>query len=199
MLGKHKGKYLGNKFAAGKRNPEQRETIRKAVQSFYDRGGSSWCKGLTKDNDTRVLTIAQKRMGQKRPAMSVWKKNWWITASEERIALFLKRWSKSCKIKPNKPEQILLKFINSITDNTYKYVGDGNVVLGKKIPDFININGQKKIIELFGDYWHKNDNPQDRINHFKKYGWDCLVIWERELKETDKLKNKILSFNGGIL
>ncbi len=77
----------------------------------------------------------------------------------------------------------------------YKYVGNGEVIIGFKNPDFINVNGEKKVIELYGDYWHRNDNPQDRIDHFKKYGFDCLVIWERELKNKDSLLIKLKEFN----
>ncbi len=53
-------------------------------------------------------------------------------------------------------------------------------------PDFFNINGQKKVIEMFGDYWHQGQNPQDKIDRYAKSGFDCLVIWERELKEKSR-------------
>lgn len=48
---------------------------------------------------------------------------------------------------------------------------------GSLVPDFIVGN---KCVELFGNYWHKGENPQDRINKFKEVGFDCLVIWESE-------------------
>ena len=35
----------------------------------------------------------------------------------------------------------------------YDFVGDGKIMIGTKNPDFINIK-IKKIIEVFGDYWH---------------------------------------------
>lgn len=54
---------------------------------------------------------------------------------------------------------------------------------------------KKKLIELFGDYWHKGEDPQDRINIFKKFGYDTLVIWESELKDINKVKNKVIKFN----
>ncbi len=97
-------------------------------------------------------------------------------------------------IKPNKPEIFLTQLLNKILPNEYKYVGDGQFILGGKCPDFFNVNGKKKLIELYGDYWHKNDNPQDRIDYFKKYGFDTLVIWESELQKQD-LKSRILEFN----
>ncbi len=77
----------------------------------------------------------------------------------------------------------------------YRYVGNGQFILGGKCPDFLNFNGQKKLIELFGDYWHKGENPQGRIDYFKQYGFDTLVIWEHELTEPSKLRERLLTFN----
>jgi hypothetical protein len=85
-------------------------------------------------------------------------------------------------LKPNKKEMELGTIIELACPKQYKYTGAGDFVIGGKIPDFVNINGKKKAIELFGDYWHRNDNPQDRIDIFAQYGYQCLVIWERELK-----------------
>lgn len=59
----------------------------------------------------------------------------------------------------------------------------------------MNVNGQKKLIELYGNYWHKNENPNNRIKHFKKYGFDTLVIWEKELKDINRLNKKLEVFH----
>lgn len=69
------------------------------------------------------------------------------------------------------------------------------MTLGGKVPDFVNVNGQKKIIELFGDYWHEPEEEQERIDLFAKYGYQTLVIWDYELKDVNKLKEKILEFH----
>jgi len=98
-------------------------------------------------------------------------------------------------VMPNKTELFLDKFLGNLLPSEYKFVGDGQFILAGKCPDFVNINGQKKIVELYGDYWHKNDNPQDRINLFKQFGYETLVIWEHELKELDSLTAKISNFN----
>lgn len=34
-----------------------------------------------------------------------------------------------------------------------------------------------------------------RIDLFKKYGYDTLVIWEHELKDLEKLKKRVLEFS----
>ena len=63
-------------------------------------------------------------------------------------------------------------------------------------PDFININGEKKVIELFGEHWHDTEEKgqENRINKFKQFGFDCIVIWGKELKDKNwehNILNKI--------
>ena len=95
---------------------------------------------------------------------------------------------------PNKPEMFLRNLLNQLYPGEWKYVGNGKMFLDGKCPDFVNVNGQKKLIELFGDYWHKGENPQDRINIFKPFGWNTLVIWEHELRGFRALRRKIFDF-----
>jgi very-short-patch-repair endonuclease len=99
-------------------------------------------------------------------------------------------------LKPNKKEESLATFLEGLYPHKWKYVGDGQLILGGRCPDFLNINGKKQLIELFGDYFHKGQNPQDRIDYFTKYGFSTLVIWEHELKQPEVLKEKIIEFVG---
>ena len=96
--------------------------------------------------------------------------------------------------KPTSPELLLLKLLNALYPNEWKYTGDFSFIINGKCPDFTNVNGQKKLIELFGDYWHRGENPQDRIDIFKPFGYETLVIWEHELKNKNKLIGKIQRF-----
>ena len=103
---------------------------------------------------------------------------------------------KSVCAKPNKKEALLGDILEQVVPKEYRYVGDGSLVIAGKCPDFMNVNGKKKLIELYGDYWHKNDDPQNRITYFKQFGFETLVIWGHELKDTDCLAEKIITFNG---
>lgn len=105
--------------------------------------------------------------------------------------------------KPNIPESRILKVIDD-HNLPYKYVGNGDVILYGLNPDFINSNGQKKIIEFFGDYWHRDDVVKSwkgtefgRKAIFSQLGYESLIIWESELnKMTDiELKDTILKFD----
>jgi len=53
-------------------------------------------------------------------------------------------------LSPNKEEKYLLKLIEEVCPNEYKYVGDGSFWLYGLNPDFVHCNGKKKIIEFFG-------------------------------------------------
>lgn len=44
-------------------------------------------------------------------------------------------------------------------------------------------------------YWHDGDDEQERINYFKEYGFDTLIIWEHEMQDEKTLIERILLFN----
>lgn len=100
---------------------------------------------------------------------------------------------KTLHSKPTMPERKLLYLIEQ-NKLPFKFCGLGDVIIADKFPDFININGKKQLIEVYGDYWHRNDNPQDRIDLFKQYGFDTLIIWEHELKDEDTVLIKVKEF-----
>ena len=72
--------------------------------------------------------------------------------------------------------------------------------MGTKNPDFVDIKN-KKIIEVFGDYWHTKkarcyeETEKGRIEYFAKFGYNTLVIWEKELKDIEAVLIKVLKFN----
>ena len=88
---------------------------------------------------------------------------------------------------PNKQEMKLMGILDLFYPGDWKFVGDGQVIIAGKCPDFINVNGQKKIIELYGERWHKNDDPQDRADIFSPFGYETLVVWVNDLKSMKRL------------
>ncbi len=63
------------------------------------------------------------------------------------------------------------------------YTGDNNFFVKEKNPDFVIFEGEgqvTKCIDLFGDYWHKGEDPSGRIAYFKNEGFNLLIIWEHE-------------------
>jgi very-short-patch-repair endonuclease len=114
--------------------------------------------------------------------------------------------SKSCRIihtyragkfntKPNKPERRLIELFKK-HDLPFKYVGNGDVWIGNHNPDFININNQKQVIELFGNYWHPTSDVVQWAKHYNRYGFNCLIIWENEMQNIDNVLTKIKKYEG---
>lgn len=102
-----------------------------------------------------------------------------------------------CCAHPNGFESKVMSLIDSACPSQYRFAGDASFRIANLYPDFVNINGKKKLIEAFGDYYHKGENPQNKIDKYAEFGFDCLVIWEKDLAErTDKeLINLIKKFN----
>lgn len=102
---------------------------------------------------------------------------------------------------PNKPETSVLNILNELYPNEWKFTGDGQVIIDGLNPDFINTNGKKLIIEVFGDYWHRQNVKPYRVNEgrvdvYAQFGYKTLIIWERETKNKELLKQKIQEFAG---
>ncbi len=76
----------------------------------------------------------------------------------------------------------------------YRFVGNGDLWLGRRNPDFVHLS-EPRLIEIWGDYYHKGQNPEDRVAYFEKYGYSTLVIWASELCKPDTLE-KVLTFGG---
>ncbi len=88
--------------------------------------------------------------------------------------------------RPTHPEQILLDIIEKY-NLPFKYTGDGSFIIQGFNPDFVNSNGTKVVIEIFGDYWHGKasrtwkETELGRIMAFNSFGFHCIIFWEREL------------------
>lgn len=88
-----------------------------------------------------------------------------------------------------KPEKKLQIILDKHFPDEFKYNGnlEQGVMLAGLVPDFINVNGKKQVIEVFGDYWHNLPNmpfystEYGRKHIFSKLGYDCMVLWEHEL------------------
>lgn len=120
--------------------------------------------------------------------------------SKAQTRVLLKRWRdpeyvrklmRALHTKPTKPEQRLMDIFSKNLPQ-FEYNGDFRleVMVGGLIPDFVNINGKKEIIEFFsyhhspeviGDDWRRSELGKVMI--YNSLGWKCLVIWQSELDQ----------------
>lgn len=173
----------------------------------------------------RTNGLGQKRSLKARTKMSVAKKGkrcnaadfWENLSIEERRALTqsardalqekysdmdwfevqTKKILKAVNQRPNKLEKGMQDLLDELFPGEYRYVGDGQLILCGKCPDFANVNGQKKLIEVFGDYWHQGEDPSWRIALFSRLGFQTLVVWESELeKGREAVAVRLQEFHG---
>ena len=114
---------------------------------------------------------------------------------------WVKKMLTALNTKPTKPEQFLSTLLSKYFPQ-FEYNGNGTlgIVLGGFIPDFVNVNGKKEVIEIFGDYFHSPEVLGDRwqgselgrIMVFNSLGYKCLVIWENELKTKKEAEIVVL-------
>lgn len=151
------------------------------------------------------------RQKQSRIVKELWQKPEYIRKhSEHSIALwqnadYVAAVMKARSLKPTKPERQLNDILSRYFPE-FEYNGNGRlgVTLGGLTPDFVNVNGKKAVIEVFGDYYHSPRILGDRwqgselgkIMVYNSLGWKCLVIWEHELKELteEQIVDKIKTF-----
>lgn len=108
-------------------------------------------------------------------------------------------------LKPTKPEQRLIQIVEK-ERLPFRYSGDGTFILDTLNPDFVSTNGSKKVIEIFGRTFHDPDETfkeeipwhqqyWGRIARCAQLGYDCLILWDDELEDEQKLVEKIRRFS----
>ena len=162
-------------YWAGKTRPT-------GVNSCHWTGGLPKCKDCNKELDYHKgrcrSCFAKSRIGIKRP--------------KEVIAKYLKR------RKMSSCETVVLRVINKY-NLPYKFVGNGQFFIERKNPDFININGEQKAVEVYINK-HKEQFREggverwkkERIDIFSKYGWEIIF-----LEASNLTKQNILNLLGG--
>jgi very-short-patch-repair endonuclease len=97
---------------------------------------------------------------------------------------------------PTKQEIIMKDILNKYFPNQWKYIGNNSkYIIDKKTPDFIHTNGEKLLIECFGDYWHDptrnktllyHQTYQGRTEFLNSHGYKVLILWEHEIKKSKR-------------
>lgn len=123
-----------------------------------------------------------------------------IKRAPSRIGLNGNYCSRSCTRKAQKNHnhhtkpELIFEEICKKHNLPFKYTGDGSFWIHNINPDFVECNGKKIAVEIFGDYWHSpllNRNLRENATLFyrkkilKKYGWKLIVFWESDLKRPD--------------
>lgn len=121
------------------------------------------------------------------------KKNW-------QDPIYIKKVFDGLNMKPNAQEKKVGAFLQKHLPNEYAYNGDFScgITIGGKIPDFVNVNGEKIVIEVFGP-WHDEQYMRDHFDRdiswkrtefgtkafYSQFGYKCVVFWQEDLERED--------------
>ena len=192
----NKGQIPWNKGKTGIFSEEALRKIGKASKG--NRHGLGYCHTKeTRRKMSKARKGNQRALGC-RHTEEMNKKKSKITRCRWQDPEYVRRLQIAMHTKPNRAERKLDAVLQEVCPGEFALnVRAEIMVLGGKIPDFVNVNHKKQLIEFWGDYWHREQNPQERIDYFKQFGdWDTLIIWEHELKDETKLRQKLLAFAG---
>lgn len=137
-----------------------------------------------------------------------------MSESSKRVGVFKRLWKdlefqkhlyKSRTQRPTQPEKWMEAALNRVCPGEYKYTGNGDFIIDGLNPDFVNVNGQKKLVEVFGAAYHDpkkafkkvpyRSTYQGRKRVFARFGYKTLIIWDYEMKDTAKVERKIRRFH----
>ncbi|MEA1998114.1 MAG: hypothetical protein U9N61_02140 [Euryarchaeota archaeon] len=114
---------------------------------------------------------------------------------------YISRVFKGLNAKPNKLERKVDKILQKLVPGEFRYNGDFScgVVLAGLVPDFVNVNGRKILIEVFGANYHDEkvmkEKFKDTLNWkrtefgrkavYSQLGFDCIILWDYNLYKKD--------------
>ena len=192
----HKGKSLGLGSREAFRNlshfPKIRRKISKSVKEWCrEHGGMTKGKRLSEEHKIKVRETSKAYWANpyNKAKRSIKLRELWQNPD------YVRKVIKGEHKRPTSLEQRLISILDKELPY-FKYNGDFSqgVTLAGMVPDFININGKKQVIEAFGDYWHSGEGipwrktDLGRIMAYNSLGFDCLILKESELKRITDIE-----------
>lgn len=193
------------------------------------KGSVPWNKGLhgeeyIKHYDGKHPMLGKKHSEESRRKMSLVHKGVphpWNEAQRKKIPIAIKKalkgkkrpWlsernkrpefvAKVLKSLQKRPTSIEKRFIDIIEKHSlpFEYAGNGRRIIGSRCPDFIHSQNPKKVIEVFGTYFHspevnKNVHPSrtydGTIQYYNQHGVDCLIFWDTQLENEQAVVDTV--------
>lgn len=185
MLGKHlseEAKRKLSKFHKGLYlTKETKNKLSKISKSFWK--NPKYLKKMEKRNKKTSQLLKGRKLSKK---------------TKEKIRLStIKAYQRGCyHITPNIPERQIIQ-ICKLNNLPFNYIGDGKVWFNRFNPDFLSKN-PKYIIEIYGEYHHNllinKIKHKRRLKAYSSLGYKTLIIWSKELKNPQRVTEKIIDF-----
>lgn len=197
------------KAARTKEHREKLREIQKALwlnESFRNKRTQEIRKAHTEESDKkRRKTMLKMWKDKKFREKSIrGMKNLWKNKEYKERAL--KAILKGSQKRPTSFEKQIIDLCNKY-HLPFKYVGNGQVIIANKNPDFIDVNGRKLLIETYCKYWKDRkcggwlNYEKERYKVFAEYGFKTLFLNEDDLIRDDNEQhclNKIKEVIRGV-
>ena len=161
--------HMGNQYRLGHTASEETRLLLSEAKK-----GNQYAQGHTCTEESRRQNSESNKELWKDPEYAKW---------------MSEKWNR----RPNERELQLRSVLDKHFPSEWKYVGDGQLWIGGRNPDFVNVNSKKQVIEVFGYHWHDPDYFPNRLTedeliaHYKEYGLDCLVFWEFDVYNEEEV------------
>jgi hypothetical protein len=201
MFGKHRSEEVKKKISeANKGHHPSEETRKKLSEAKKGENHPNYGKLMSEEQKRKISESSEgKHLSEehKRKIGESMKKNW---NNPEYVENFMKK----IHAKPNNFELLVKSALQELLPNEYKYNGgfEEGVMLGGLIPDFVNVNGKKVVIEVFGEPFHDPNKSWMQVGWkrqefgrkaiFAQLGYKTVILWCGKLKKED-VKGYILS------
>jgi len=194
-----------------------RVTTRRLLEAWKDPDYRAKMSQASKEYfDTHPEAREEKRKSSSEARLKDWQRPEYRELQKK---LAKERWqdqayvSKLMKALNASPNQVEGRIIRICEEHNleFKYNGDFSlgVVLNGLIPDMVNVNGKKQVIEILGDYFHspemigdrKKGSAEGKIEVYSELGFKCLILWESEIKSMsdNQIFEKIRTFSSGVV
>ncbi|KKN14192.1 hypothetical protein LCGC14_0998630 [marine sediment metagenome] len=166
--------------------------ISKGVKKYWARLSVRERQEISRKFSEGHASMTQEAKDAWRKAQSEAHLAFWNGLSEKEKSARTRARMKAIKAGPSEPEVWLGVYLESRFPGEWLYNGDGSrdVVVGGKIPDFVHSSGDKKVLEVFGRYWHTEEQEVGLVEYYKQNGYSCIVVWEWDCylwSELDKI------------
>lgn len=164
-------KQISERSLAMWKKPQRREIMKEKIKASWQRDGF-------KDQLRDVHKKRWASNNELRQRYSMMMKSLLAdpTIRKERVSNFMRVMSQKS---PNDLEKKYIMLFDLYFPGQLLFTGDGKVIINGRCPDFVH-TAEKKIIEIFGVYWHGRGDEPERVGFFGQQGYDTLVIWENE-------------------
>jgi len=168
----------GRLTSEGQDNPETRQ---KMSDNARRRNLEASAKGLHPFQDP----VLKERVSQLH--RDFWKDE---SKEEEQRAIIKKIAQNQTKTNNGKThdERLLEYILEDLFPGEWRYNEKCWFMLGRRFPDFVNVNGKKKVIEVFGEHWHEFEEVQEKKDYYAQFGYETLVLWDYEIYNKDRNK-----------